>query len=218
MRSQQPRWQAAFLFGAAVLLLALAAPRLVASLWELRPLAYLDSAQTANVELTDRQLDIIKPELEEALQAVETAHNFENLARVSLHLAKLSGAREKQRRMLLAEAEQALRSSLAYACANPYAWLHLALISKQLGKDSKVITEALAMSFLTGRAEAGLYIERLNLAFEYYPAMNNDNRSLIAQQLRLAWKSRRNEVLKLALHYQMEEALSAALSHSPANR
>ncbi|MGR8934983.1 MAG: hypothetical protein ACU837_11435 [Gammaproteobacteria bacterium] len=213
-----PGLQTALLAGVALLLLALAVPNSIASLWELRPAAYLESAQATKKALTAEQLNVIKPELEAALHVRETAQTFENLAIVNMHLARLAGSDDKQRAALLADAARALRSSLAYACANPYVWLYLAEIGAKLHQDPNVITDELAMSLLTGRAENGLYLERLNLAFEFYPAANDDTRALIAQQLRLAWQSKRNEILKLVLHYKMDAVLSAALSYTPAGR
>lgn len=213
----QPKLQAALLFIAASIVLMLAVPRLIASLWELRPIAYLESS-SANSGLTVQQLQIIKPELQQALDTIATAHNFENLAIVNLRLAQFSDTAEQPRHALLAEAESAARSSVALACANPYAWLNLALLEKSLGKDPKAVTEALTMSLLTGRAEAGLYMERLKLAFEYYPAINADTTQLLNQQLRLAWKSKRNEVLKLVMHYKMQKVLSSALAYAPVGR
>lgn len=209
----QPKLQLVLLFVAALMVLMLAVPRLIASLWELRPIAYLDSSPT-NSGLTEQQLRIIKPELQQALDAIATAHNFENLAIVNLRLAQFSDKVEVPRHALLAEAENAVQSGVAQACANPYAWLNLALLEKRLGKDPKTVTDALMMSLLTGRAEEGLYMERLNLAFEYYPSLNTDTAPLINQQLRLAWKSKRNDVLKLVMQYKMQKVLSAALAYA----
>lgn len=213
----QSKLQAAFLFTVALIVLTLAVPRLIASLWELRPAAYLDSS-SASSALTTQQLLVIKPELVQALNIFETAHNYENLGLVNQRLAQLSDAAEERRSALLLESEQAIRSSLALSCANPYAWLNLALLDRQLGKEPEVIIDALSMSLLTGRAETRLYLERLQLAFEYYPAVAGDIAPLLAQQLRLAWKDKRNEVLQLVLKYKMQTVLSAALSYTPADR
>jgi hypothetical protein len=212
-----PKIQAAALLGTGAILLALAAPRLTASLWELRPAAYLDSL-SAKAEITGQQLAVIKPELQQALDVLETAHYLESLGAVNQRLAHIAGITPERRRTLLEEAENALRSSLAYACANPYAWLNLALVEKQLDRESKTVIDAVSLSILTGRAEAGLYLERLNLAFDYYPSADDETRSLIAQQLRATWKHRRNELLKLVVAFKKETVLSAALSYSPTGR
>jgi hypothetical protein len=210
-----PRIQAFALPAAALAVLALAAPRLTASLWELRPAAYLDSL-SAKVALTGQQLNVIKPELQQALAVIETAHGFESLAMVNLRLARLADMPQERRTVLLEEAKRAIRSGLAYGCGNPYAWLNLALIEKQLGKEPKAVIDAVAMSILTGRADAGLYLDRLDLALNFYSAADDEAKSLIAQQLRLAWKHRRKEILKLVMAYKKEAVLSAALSYSSA--
>jgi hypothetical protein len=210
--SNVPKIQALALLGTAAAVLALAAPRLTASLWELRPAAYLDSL-SGKIALTGQQLEIIKPELQQALDSKETAHGFESLGTVNQRLAQLAGL-PQERAKLLAEAENAMRSSLAYASANPYAWLNLALIEKQLGKEPKAVIDAVAMSVLTGRAEANLYLDRLDLALDYYAAADAEAKSLIAQQLRLAWQHRRKEILKLVVAYKKEAVLSAALAYS----
>jgi hypothetical protein len=208
---------AVVLLGTGVTVLALAAPRLTASLWELRPAAYLDSL-SVKTELTGQHLEVIKPELDRALNVIETAHYFESLGAVNQRLAHVTGIPPERRHALLEEAENAMRASLAHSCANPYAWLNLALIEKQLGKEPQTIIDAVAMSILTGRAEAGLYMDRLNLALDYYSAADDEAKSLIAQQLRLAWKYRRNELLKLVAAYKKEAVLSAALSYSSAGQ
>jgi hypothetical protein len=210
------RSQALFFLAAALILTALAVPRFNASLWELWPDAFLDSLPAGTVG-NIKQLQAIKLELEAAINISATARALENLGVVNTKLAEASESETAFRHKVLLQAEQALQASLTYSCANPYAWFELAQVRMGLGRKDEDIVRAVAMSMLTGRAESSLYLQRLNLALKYYQAADDETRSLIAQQLRLSWKLKRNEVLKLVLHYHREDVISAALSYSPVN-
>lgn len=206
------RWQVLALLSCGLFVLVLALPRLTASLWEIRPDAYLDSL-TTNKRISEMELQEIKPELQQAISYKETAHAYENLGNVNLQLAKTLNQEPGRRLELLHQAKTALQASLAHACANPYAWQSLAHLEAQIGGKPKDVVDALEMSMLTGRSEAELYLGRINLAFMFYQAADDDARSLIAQQLRLAWKVKRNEVIKLAMQYNKEDVLSSALAY-----
>jgi hypothetical protein len=140
--------------------------------------------------------------------------------RTDLGLAYLLKADQRphddvQWRQDMGKAITSLREGLALAPANPYAWTRLAYAETQLNGWSPEAIAALRLAFVTAPYEPRLALSRLRLSFLAWPHMTPEDRRLVFQQIRFAWKNSPRELTALAFDLRVANLVRAALLTSP---
>jgi hypothetical protein len=192
--AQLSRYALALLTGmAACLLLALAWPRLQASVRYL-PVDTALSAYRAGSDIDPAQLDPLAERAEAAIAAHGHHRYFDGLSELKL----LAGGDMRrpywQRRQRLEESLAAAGGAVHRAPARPRTWLRIARLRAALGYPADQVIEPWTMSVLTGRVEPTLMLTRLQLGFRYFGALGGEATGLLRDQLLLAWSVAPREV------------------------
>ena len=108
-----------------------------------------------------------------------------------------------------------LKAGLAVAPADPYAWARLALAKHLVDGPSPEVASALVMSLLTGPYEPDMIPLRLELAFENWAHLPQQDRELIDQQVRYAWSRSKKRLLRMAREPERLAVIRAALAKDP---
>lgn len=195
-------------------LVVVAAPRVVASLTTLPGEAVLGRIQ-------DRR-PVTAGELERLIRSRENALAWHATGRLWTDLALARLMLVERRRIIRADRDlpairDALRRGLAMAPANPYGWTRLAAVESALGAPPEAQASYVQMAILTGPYERPLVFPRLDLALAVWPAASLEDRSLIAQQIRWAWRADRQATLAAARRAAAVEAIRTALADSREN-
>ncbi len=165
----------------AALLLALAVPRVGAQLTALPTM------------LAKWQMDAGRvPGPDTLTRAIEAGHAalawnadpklWSTIGAAELLLAQRPELAGGARRQRLVRAERALREALARAPASPVAWTRLAYAVLFLGGDPAIVSQALALSALTGPNDAPLLALRSALAAAAWNHLDARTRALFAPQ------------------------------------
>jgi hypothetical protein len=174
------RWQRASLgaiLGMGVLLMAMAAPRLVAAVLDApadRVVFYL--RRGANV--TDEALRGLIAARRSAFAWHETAQGERDISEAELNLIH-RGADGSD----FDEAERAVRRSLAMAPVDPHSWARLAHIAWLRDRDAGTASTALRASLQVGAYAPTLTAWRVGLILQLWPALSAEDRSLFAAQI-----------------------------------
>jgi hypothetical protein len=107
-----------------------------------------------------------------------------------------AGADAEQTRQSLQLAQAAFETFLKRSPANPAAWLRLAWIHTLLNDQAEWVVNSLTMSFYSGRAERYLILNRLDLALRYADYFDDEQLSLLRDQIQLAWRLLEKDMLK----------------------
>lgn len=175
------RWQRASLvaiLGMGVLLMAMAAPRLVAAVLDGpadRVLFYLQRG--ANV--TDDALRGLIAARRAAFAWHETAQDQRDIAEAELQLFHRGGGVTN-----FEEAERAVRQSLAIAPVDPHSWARLAHIAWLRNRDARATSTALRTSLQVGAYAPTLTAWRVGLILQLWADLGAEDRSLFASQIR----------------------------------
>jgi len=113
---------------------------------------------------------------------------------LQLNAENINAAEGKQ---LLDLSQQAFERSLEKSPADPATWLRLAWLYAWSGHDTRLVVKSLNMSFYTGRAERYLILNRLDLALRYAAYFEEQDLSLIRDQIQLAWRFLKTDMLEL---------------------
>lgn len=116
---------------------------------------------------------------------------------------------------MLHRAIEALRDGLSRAPANPYAWARLAYAEALANGWTPQAVTALRLALITAPYEPRLLWSRLRMAFLAWPEMSGEDRQLVFQQIRLAWRADPRELAKLAVDLERVNLVRAALLRSP---
>lgn len=198
----------------AIALLVLAVPRMISSflmipsgpvIIKLQSLQPVDSEQLATLIASQRR---------------GSAWDSRGRTRTDLGLAYLLMADQRsgedgQWRQYLDRAIESLRAGLALAPANPYAWTRLAYAETQVTGWSQPALSALRLAFITAPYEPRLALSRLRLSFLAWPHMTPEDRQLVFQQIRYAWRDNPRELTVLASDLSVTSLVRAALLTSP---
>jgi hypothetical protein len=87
------------------------------------------------------------------------------------------------RRSRLERADRAFRAALAHAPAHPVAWAQLAYVTLARGGDPGVISDALALSVLTGPNHGGVMPLRSGIAVLAWERLDPGTRGLFEREL-----------------------------------
>lgn len=204
----------AVMLGALVLYLGL--PRTIAAF------ALLPGNQTLrliqNGETVKREkLEALVESRKLALAWVDSGRTWSDLALAQLLLAEPRNGGGKPRQELVDQALASLDLALRAAPANPHAWTRLAYADLLTRGPSRSVSAALAMSILTARYEPDLMFARLELslgAWRYFPLQDRD---LVLDQVRLAWRRSPERLVELAKRTGEIAAIRVALAAAPAD-
>jgi hypothetical protein len=207
------RWPAALALLLGGLILWLAVPRVLAAAW----LALRDPV----IEQMDAGEHVSKAELlgliasrELALGWVEDRDTHDQLATALAELAFLGGRQGAAESATLERAVGATRAALAVAPADPRDWLQLAyLLVLREGDPHREAAEALLWSIRTGAFQGPeLLRRRLFWSLAHWPSYDEEERRLLGEQIRLAWRVAPGTLADLALDApQLFVPIAAAL-------
>ena len=204
-----------FVVGAmAVALLAWGVPRTISafvmapSAPVLRKLQNLQAVQT-------EELEALVAAQRRGLTWSSRGRTLTDLGLAQLLIAERLGDDDPQKRQRIEDAIASLKSGLALAPANPYAWTRLAYASFQADGWSPDALLALRLAFATAPYDPRLLMARLRLSFLAWPHLLLEDRDLVFQQVRYAWKHNPNELVEMATSFGQENLVRAALLGSP---
>ncbi len=174
-------------------LLALAVPRAVAALVSLPGGPVLARVQ-AMEPVGPEALDILIGAEDAALAWVDSGRR-----RTDRALALLLRARQGDavRDKFLADSVAGLRSGLARAPANSFAWTRLAYAETTLNGPSPASASALRMGLITAPHEPRLLMVRLELCLQSWDHFAPADRALVDNQIRAAWRRAPDRVIDL---------------------
>ncbi len=148
----------------------------------------------------------------------ESGRNWTDLALAQLLLAEEIGLDDEASRNLLSEARTSLKTGLALAPANPYAWTQLAYLEYTISGPSAALAVALKIAILTGPYTARLLFDRLELCFIAWPYFASEARDLVFEQVRLAWADDPMRLVTLARDFYQIDLVRTVLSQIPGER
>jgi hypothetical protein len=178
--------------------LALAYPRFTSSISYIPVEAALDR-HWKDYPIKQSQYPVLIGHANKAIKKLDSARYWQGLGWLYYLQATSvqSSTDADQTRKSLQSAQVAFENFLKRSPANPAAWLRLAWIHALLNHQVDSVVKTLKMSFYTGRAERYLFLNRLDLALRYAKYFNDDDLSLIQDQIQLAWRYFESDVLKL---------------------
>lgn len=203
-------------------ILALASVALLA--WGLpRTLSAFVMAPSAPVLRKLQNLEVVETQELETLAAAQQRGLFwsaRGRTLTDLGLAQLLIAERldddlQQKRKQIEDAVSSLKSGLALAPANPYAWTRLAYASFQLHGWNREALSALRLAFATAPYDPRLLMSRLRLSFLAWPHLLREDRELVLQQVRYAWKHDPDELARIAADFDQINLVRAALLRDP---
>lgn len=115
----------------------------------------------------------------------------------------------------LQRAVDALRTGLARAPANAYAWARLAYAEALARGWSPLAVASLRLALITAPYEPQLLWSRLRMAFLAWPEMTGDDQEVVYQQIRYAWQTNPPELARLASELNRTDLVRAALQLMP---
>ncbi|MBT8063463.1 MAG: hypothetical protein HKP03_06840 [Xanthomonadales bacterium] len=100
----------------------------------------------------------------------------------------------RERRDAYRQAEAAAIETVRRAPAQPEAWLRIATVRAVLRDEPGDVLEPWRMSVFTGRTHSTLLAPRVGLALPYVEFMDGETRSMLRDQLLLAWQLKPREL------------------------
>jgi hypothetical protein len=184
-----------FVLAVCAFLIHLAWPRLHASLLYL-PVDTAIKNYYASGEANPAQLGGLRQRAREAI-AVHPHHRYyDGLSLLHYLTAADAGNRLYERRAAFEASIAAAEDSLERAPAQPRVWLRIAQARAWLRYSPEEVIAALKMAIYTGRVEPSMYLTRLALGLAYLPRMDGEGRSLMRDQVLLAWSMQRRDVAR----------------------
>lgn len=198
----------------AVVLLYLGVPRTIAAFVMLpgnEPLRDYGDGKAIDRD----QLETIIESRQEALAWVDDGHTWSELALGQLLLAARPEKGGPLDSELVDRAIDSLRSGLTQAPTDTYAWTRLAYAELLARGASQTVSSALVMSMRTGRYQPQLTLFRLKLCLAVWPHFAVKDYLLVLDQVRLAWRRWRKDVVEIARATGRPDVIRAALAQTP---
>ncbi len=195
-------------------LLALGIPRTLSALVMapsapvLRKLQNLQAVETA-------ELETVVAAQKRGLAWSSRGRTLTDLGLAQLLIAERLAEDDPERRRQIEKAVASLNSGLALAPANPYAWTRLAYAAFQLDGWTEPALSALRLAFVTAPYDPRLLLSRLRLSFLAWPDLPREDRELVLQQVRQAWRRDPDELTLMAVDFEQINLLRAALLRDP---
>ena len=144
----------------------------------------------------------------------ETGRKWTDLGLAQLLLAREQGVQDGIGKELGSQAVASLKTGLALAPANPFAWTRLAYAQTLLTGPSPSVASALRMAMLTARYEPRLLFIRLELSLRSWSYFRAEDRGLVYQQVRFAWSKKPKRLVEMAVGTGRVNVVRAALLRS----
>ena len=197
-----------FLAGAALLVGGV--PRTIAALAMLPGGPVLREIQNLRPVGRD-DLEILIASQRRGLRFGESGRKWTDLGLAQLLLAREQGVRGGIKIEMVSQAIVSLKTGLALAPANPFAWTRLAYAQSLTMGPSPSVAWDLRMALLTARYEPRLLFIRLELCLRSWSFFKPEDRELVFQQVRLAWRKNRKRLVDVAVKTGQVNVVRAAL-------
>jgi len=201
----------AFLVGAA--LLYLGAPRAIEAVWMYSGNRTLLDIQAQRRVSKEKLANLIEA-LDDTMFLVESGRKWTDLGLAQLFLSAKTEDEPKAQE-LLSRARMSLRKGLALAPANGFAWTRLAYVEILISGPSEELAGILEMAMLTAPFEPRLLFFRVELCFLTWPYFDEQDRDLVFQQVRYAWRESAKKLVDLAARAKRVELVRDALASTP---
>jgi hypothetical protein len=178
----------------AVLVLALAWPRLQASLRFL-PVEHAIGEYYASGEIPSHRMLTLIGFAREAITRHDHYRYHDGLS--FLHYLRGLDVRTPalERRGAYRAAEAEAVETVRRAPAQPEAWLRIATVRAVLRDEPETVIGPWRMSVFTGRTHSTLLVPRVGVALPFLEFMDSETRSMLRDQLLLAWSLKPTELL-----------------------
>ncbi len=204
---------AGLVFLAGAVLLVGGVPRTIAALAVLPGGPVLREIQNLRPVGRD-DLEILVASQRRGLRFGESGRKWTDLGLAQLLLAREQGVPGGIKIEMVSPAIASLKTGLALAPANPFAWTRLAYAQSRMVGPSPSVVSALRMAMLTARYEPRLLFIRLELCFQSWSYFKPEDRELVFQQIRLAWRKKGKQLVALAVKTGQVNVVRAALLRS----
>ena len=201
---------AGLVFLAGAVLLVGGVPRTIAALAMLPGGPVLSEIQNLRPVGRD-DLEILIASQRRGLRFGESGRKWTDLGLAQLLLAREQGVPGGIKLEMVSPAIVSLKTGVALAPANPFAWTRLAYAHSLTMGPSSTMASALRMAMLTARYEPRLLFIRLELCLRSWSFFRTDDHELVFQQVRLAWRKNRKQLVALAVKTGQVNVVRAAL-------
>ena len=180
----------------AALVLALALPRFLAAVRYL-PVDHAIRDYHASGEIpTDRLLPLI--DFADEAIGIHDHYRFHDGLSVLHYLRALDlKTPAGERRSAYRQAEAEAVRTVTRAPAQPEAWLRIAMARGVLHDEPEQVIAAWKMSIFTGRTHSTLLVPRVQTGLAQFEFMDEEARSMLRDQLLLAWELKPAELLRI---------------------
>jgi len=204
------------MLGAAILYLAM--PQMIAAFILLPGNGILGRIQKGE-DVSRAELLILAESRRSAANWVDSGRILTDLALAQIELAKIADFSSAAGRRSLDEAIVSVKHGLSLGPANAYAWARLAYLLIVQSNDAVGAADALRMSILVGPHERSLTLWRIQLCLTIWPYIDEDTRSLVAQQIRAHWNiigwEKRKEFARIIRSHEAQGTVRRALKTLP---
>ena len=156
-------------------------------------------------------LEILITSQRRGLRFGESGRKWTDLGLAQLLSAREQGVRGGIKIEMVFQAIASLKTGLALAPANPFAWTRLAYAQSLTMGPSPSVASALRMAMLTARYEPRLLFIRLELCLRSWSYFRTDDHELVFQQVRLAWRKNGKRLVDMAVKTGQVNVVRAAL-------
>jgi len=195
-------------------LLAWGVPRTISAFVMAPSAPVLRKLQNLQVVETE-ELETLVAAQQRGLTWSSRGRTLTDLGLAQLLIAERLEEDDPEKRQQIEEAIASLKSGLALAPANPYAWTRLAYASFQVDGWSPEALSALRLAFATAPYDPRLLLSRLRLSFLAWPHLLREDRDLVLQQVRYAWDRNPDELTRMAMDFGQINLVRAALLRDP---
>jgi hypothetical protein len=141
---------------------------------------------------------------------------YDDLAMAYMARAELTGLEKTEGRKQLADVIHAQEQALIRNPANTFGWQRLAYARLLYNGPSRLVSEALEKAIESAPHESLLMSSRLALLVAVKPYWSNELRELFPEQVRIAYKTRKWQMMAAALAGDFVADLYAAVADDPA--
>lgn len=187
----------ALAFLASLALLYLAVPRAVAGFIMLPGNQVLNDIQEGGA-IDEQALVALVESRRRAAGWIDSGRLWSDLAVAQFMLAETGVPSDDTDLDRIQQASESLEIALALAPANPHAWTRRAYAELLLNGPSEAAASALVMAMLTARYEPDLLFVRLELGLVLWQQFAVEDRELVLDQIRFAWRKSPERLLNLA--------------------
>ena len=201
---------AGLVFLTGTVLLVGGVPRTIAALATLPGGPVLHEIQSLRPAGRD-DLEILIASQRRGLRFGASGRKWTDLGLAQLLLAREQGVSGGITVEMVSPAIASLKTGLALAPANPFAWTRLAYAQSLITGPSRSVASSLRMALLTARYEPRLLFIRLELCLRSWSFFKSDGHELVFQQVRLAWRKNGKRLVDLAVETGQVNVVRAAL-------